>query len=212
MNKYLLIALAIIILIIGLIIFKPKTMTEKTPEHNKKTNANYEIATFAGGCFWCIEAAFEYGSGVAEAVSGYMGGSSKDADYHSVSSGETKHLEVVQVKYDPKEVDYKSLVELFWTQIDPTDADGQFADKGEQYKTAIFYHNDEQKKIAEESKEELAKSEKFDKPIAVKILPAQEFYPAEEYHQNYAEKNSVHYNLYKQGSGRAGFIEKVWNK
>lgn len=199
-----------ILLIIGLASCAAKKT--KTVNQEPETNIEYKVATFAGGCFWCVEAAFEYADGVISADSGYMGGSKEQAHYEAVGSGISGHYEAVQVKYDPSKTNYKKLVELFWTQIDPTDADGQFADKGTQYMTAIFYHDDEQKQIAETSKLELAQSGKFDKDIVTKIAPAGTFYPAEDYHQNYFEKNPVHYNLYKQGSGRAGFIKKFWSK
>ena len=169
-----------------------------------------EKATFAGGCFWCMEAAFEVLSGVISATAGYTGGKKDNPDYMEVSSGETGHLEAVEVTYDPSKVSYDKLLDYFWKQIDPTDAEGQFADKGTQYKTAIFYHSQGQKRLAEESKEALQASGKFEKPIATQILKASGFFPAEEYHQDYYKKNPVHYNNYKIGSGRAGFIKKTW--
>ncbi len=169
-----------------------------------------EVATFAGGCFWCIEAAFEAQEGVVEAVSGYTGGTVPNPTYQEVCSGRTGHYEAVQVYYEPDIISYRELVEIFWRSIDPTDAGGQFADKGSQYKTAIFYHNEEQKLEAEKSKRELEDSGIFEESIVTEILPAEEFYEAEEYHQDYYKKNVLRYNSYKKLSGREGFIEETW--
>jgi len=171
-----------------------------------------EKATFAGGCFWCIESVFDETEGVKEAVSGYMDGRTKDPTYIEVSSGKTGHYEAVQVTFDKEKITYEELVEIFWQQIDPTDPTGQFADKGSQYKTAIFYHNEEQKKTAEESKKKLEKSGKFDKPIVTEIKEAKEFYPAEDYHQDYYKKCPVNYQNYKVGSGRESFLKRIWKK
>ena len=171
-----------------------------------------EKATFAGGCFWCIESAFDELEGVKEAVSGYTGGKTKNPTYTEVCSGNTGHHEAVQVTFNSDKITYKELVEIFWQQIDPTDPTGQFADKGSQYKTAIFYHNEEQKEIAEESKKALDKSGKFDKPIVTEIKEATEFYLAEEYHQNYYKTCPVKYQNYKVGSGRESFLKKIWKK
>ncbi len=171
-----------------------------------------EEATFAGGCFWCIESAFDETEGVKEAISGYTGGKTKNPTYAEVCSGKTGHYEAVQVTFDTTKITYKELVEVFWQQIDPTDPLGQFADKGSQYKTAIFYHNEEQKKIAEESKKKLEKSGKFDKPIVTEIKEATKFYPAEDYHQDYYKTCPVRYQNYKVGSGRETFLKRVWKK
>ncbi len=171
-----------------------------------------EKAAFAGGCFWCIESAFDELEGVKEAVSGYTGGKTKNPTYAEVCTGKTGHFEAVQVTFDSNKITYKELVEIFWQQIDPTDPTGQFADRGSQYKTAIFYHNEEQKKIAEESKKKLEKSGKFDKPIVTEIKEASEFYPAEDYHQNYYKTCPLRYQNYKIGSGRESFLKRVWKK
>jgi peptide methionine sulfoxide reductase msrA/msrB len=171
-----------------------------------------EKATFAGGCFWCIESAFDETEGVKEAVSGYTGGKTKNPTYVEVCSGKTGHYEAVQVTFDSNKITYKELVDIFWQQIDPTDPTGQFADKGTQYRTAIFYHNEEQKKIAEESKESLEKSGKFNKPIVTEIKEASEFYPAEDYHQDYYKTCPIRYQNYKVGSGRESFLKKTWKK
>jgi len=169
-------------------------------------------ATFAGGCFWCMEPPFEQLDGVVDVVSGYTGGETKNPTYREVGTGKTGHYEAVRITYDPSKVTYQTLLEVFWRNIDPTDAVGQFADKGTQYRTAIFYHDDEQKELAEASREELRRSGKFDRPIATKVLPTQEFYPAEDYHQDYYQTNPMHYKRYKKGSGRQGFIERVWGE
>ena len=168
------------------------------------------VATFAGGCFWCMEPPFEKLEGVLDAISGYTAGPEKAPTYKQVSSGSTGHTEAVRVIYDPAKVDYKTLVETFWRGMDPTDAGGQFADRGSQYRPAIFVHTPEQREIAEASKQALMESKRFDKPIVVPIEPAQAFWVAEEYHQNYYKTNAAHYNAYKKGSGRAGFLEKTW--
>lgn len=174
--------------------------------------AKEETAIFGGGCFWCMEPPFEQLDGVIEVVSGYTGGTEEDADYKKVSSGRTDHYEAVRVIYDPDKISYKELVETFWRQIDPTDDGGQFADRGSHYRTAIFYSTEEQRTVAEMSKEELDASKIFERPVVTSILPAKPFYMAEEYHQDYYQKNVLHYNMYKKGSGRQPFIERVWGK
>jgi len=174
-------------------------------------NSSLEKATFAGGCFWCMEYAFEQVHGVEGVVSGYTGGEVENPSYEQVSSGTTGHYEAVQVYYDPTKVSYERLLGVFWQSINPTDAGGQFADRGSQYKTAIFYHDEGQEEAAENSKKELEESGRFDAPIATEILPAQEFYPAEEYHQDYYKKNEVKFTAYKQLSGREDFIQQHWS-
>jgi peptide methionine sulfoxide reductase msrA/msrB len=173
---------------------------------------NKGIATFAGGCFWCMIIPFQKLDGVFEVVAGYTGGRKDNPSYEEVSTGTTGHFEAVQVTYDPSKINYNQLLDVYWQQINPTDDAGQFADKGSQYKTAIFYHNEEQKKQAEESKKKLNSSGKFKEEIVTKILPAEEFYKAEEYHQDYPTKHPIHYNLYKKGSGREKFIKEMWGK
>jgi peptide methionine sulfoxide reductase msrA/msrB len=174
--------------------------------------AEEQSAIFGGGCFWCMEPPFEQLDGVLEVVAGYSGGSKEDADYKKVSAGRTDHYEAVRVRYNPEKISYEKLVETFWQQIDPTDDGGQFADRGRQYRTAIFYSSDEQKVIAENSKRKLDQSGLFERPVLTPILPVQPFYLAEEYHQDYYQKNVVHYKMYKAGSGRQGFIDNVWKK
>jgi peptide methionine sulfoxide reductase msrA/msrB len=176
------------------------------------TERKLEKATFAGGCFWCLVEPFDTRPGIEKVISGYTGGHKENPTYEEVCSGTTGHYEAVQITFNPDIFPYEKLVEIFWTLIDPTDPGGQFHDRGDSYKTAIFYHNEEQKRIAEESKQKLEASGKFDKPIVTEILPAKMFYPAEEYHQNYYLKNPLHYRLYKKGSGRQDFIEKHWSQ
>ncbi len=172
----------------------------------------YELATFAGGCFWCMVAPFEGLEGVTRVVSGYMGGDKECPTYEEVCSGATGHYEVVQISFNPSVLPYEKLLEVFWRQIDPTDEGGQFYDRGESYRTAIFYHNEQQRLKAETSKRDLNESGRFDMPVATQILPASTFYPAEEYHQDYHRKNPPHYTRYRMGSGRDAFIEKYWEK
>ncbi|WP_237705142.1 peptide-methionine (S)-S-oxide reductase MsrA [Thermococcus zilligii] len=173
---------------------------------------NMEVAIFAGGCFWCMEEAFERLPGVIEAISGYTGGWVENPTYGLVSAGETGHREAVKVIYDPSKISYERLLEVFWRNIDPTDPNGQFADRGEQYKTAIFYLNETQKGLAEESRRRLELPGIFSEPIATEILPAKDFYPAEDYHQGYYFRLETNYRHYKLYSGRLGFIKLVWEK
>ncbi|WP_066172300.1 peptide-methionine (S)-S-oxide reductase MsrA [Bacillus marinisedimentorum] len=174
------------------------------------TSSRIEKATFAGGCFWCMVKPFDELPGIHSVVSGYTGGHVENPTYQQVTSGTTGHFEAVQITFDTEVFPYKKLLDLFWRQIDPTDPGGQFGDRGESYRTAIFYHSEAQKQAAEQSKEELDASGRFDKAVATVILPASPFYPAEEYHQDYYRKNPTHYNRYFQGSGRKGFIETNW--
>ena len=167
-------------------------------------------ATFAGGCFWCMETPFRHLKGVTQVISGYTGGKKENPTYEEVCEGATGHTEAVEVTYDPAQITYAQLVEIFWRNIDPTQVDGQFADIGRQYRTAIFYHDDEQKRLAEKSKADLVASKKFAKPIVTTVEPASKFYPAEDYHQDYATKNPLRYKAYRVGSGRDGFIQRTW--
>lgn len=167
-------------------------------------------ATFAGGCFWCTEADFKKLPGVVKVVSGYTGGSKGNPTYEQVSSGTTGHVEAIQVYYDPTKITYEELLDYFWKHVDPTDQGGQFADRGSQYRSVIFYHDDEQKRLSEKSKGQLAKSGRFQKPIATDILPFIRFYEAEEYHQGYNKKHSLRYKYYRHGSGRNRFLTQVW--
>lgn len=171
-----------------------------------------EVATFAGGCFWCVESPFDKVPGVVEAVSGYIDGHKENPTYKEVSSGTTGHTEAVEVRFDPTKVSYEDLLKVFWRQINPTDAGGQFADRGSQYRTGIYYHSEEQRKAAEASKAALAQSGRFDQAIVTPIKEATTFYPAEDYHQNYSVKNKEHYEAYRRGSGRAGYLERTWGE
>lgn len=167
-------------------------------------------AVFAGGCFWCMQPPFDNTPGVVSTLVGYTGGARPDPTYEQVSSGATGHLEAIEVTYDPARVSYAQLCEVFWRSVDPTDGGGQFADQGPQYTTAIFYGSGDERATAEASKKALAASGKFARPIVTAILARKPFYRAEEYHQHYYLKNVLHYNAYKQGSGRAGFLQRTW--
>lgn len=169
-----------------------------------------EVATLAGGCFWCVESGLEAVPGVRKVISGYTGGDLPDPSYQQVSAGGTGHVEAVQVHFDPKVVSYTALLEAFWRQIDPTDGGGQFADRGPQYRPVIFYHDQQQRVLAEQSRAQLAASGRFDRPLATEILAAGSFYPAENYHQDYYRKNPLRYKFYRYNSGRDRFLEKHW--
>ena len=171
-----------------------------------------EKATFAGGCFWCMVKPFDSYDGIHAVVSGYTGGDLENPTYEQVCTNSTGHKEAVQITFDSSVFPYEQLVELFWMQIDPTDPGGQFYDRGSSYESAIFYHSDTQKEIAEASKIALQTSGKFSKPIVTPILEAKPFYPAEQYHQDYYKKNPTHYDRYQVGSGRAGFKQKMWGE
>ncbi|MEJ2157059.1 MAG: peptide-methionine (S)-S-oxide reductase MsrA [Desulfobacteraceae bacterium] len=175
-----------------------------------KKDIHLEIATFAGGCFWCVESEFGKCKGIEDATSGYCGGHTKNPTYEEVCSGRSGHLEAVQLKFDPVILPYDQLLEIFWQQVDPTDPDGQFVDRGSQYRTAIFFHDDHQRRVAEASKLKLSQSGYFDKPIATEIIPFNIFYPAESYHQGYCKKNPLRYKFYRRNSGRDQFLKKIW--
>lgn len=173
-------------------------------------NKKLEIATFAGGCFWCMVKPFDTLPGIEKVVSGYSGGHTENPTYEQVKSGTTGHMETIQITYDPSVFPYKKLLKLYWTQVDPTDDGGQFIDRGSNYRTAVFYHNEEQKKLAEQSKAALAASGRFKKPIVTQILPAAPFYPAEEEHQKFYLKHPDRYKIERTDSGRDGFIKNSW--
>ncbi len=175
-------------------------------------NTRTEIATFAGGCFWCVEADMDKVDGVISTTSGFMGGTTKNPTYKQVTAGGTGHLEVVQVVFDPAKVSYRRLVDKFWHSIDPYDARGQFCDKGDSYKTAIFTHTPEQKKVATESLENLKQNGPSKEPVATVVRDASTFTPAEEYHQDYYKKSPFHYAFYRQGCGRDARVEQIWGK
>jgi len=169
-------------------------------------------ATFAGGCFWCMEPPFDKLPGVISTTSGYTGGHKQNPTYHEVSAGGTGHAEAVQVVYDPKRVSYEKLLDVFWHNVDPTQKDGQFCDHGSQYRTAIFYHDEEQKQLAEAAKAKLQQHKPFQGEIVTEIVPAGAFYPAEEYHQDYATKNPIRYKFYRTGCGRDQRLRELWGK
>lgn len=170
----------------------------------------YEVATFAGGCFWCMVHPFDELPGIENVVSGYTGGHVENPTYQQVGAGNTGHTEAVQITFDPEKISYEELVEIYWRQTDPTDAFGQFADRGDVYRPVIFYHNEEQKQVAEDSKAALDDSGRFNEPVVTKIEPAVPFYEAEDNHQDFYKKNPLHYNSYSKGSGRVGFINQNW--
>ncbi len=173
-------------------------------------NTTTAVATFAGGCFWCMQPPFDHAPGVLSTRVGYCGGTVEHPTYEQVSSGETGHAEAVEVTYDPSKISYEQLLDIFWRNVDPTTANRQFADAGSQYRTAIFYHNDEQRRQAEASKEALARSHKFKDPIVTEIVPVSTFYPAEDYHQGYYKTCPIQYKLYRAGSGREGYLKRTW--
>ena len=193
--------------------------SDATGEDNQKESSvmaessqNLKKATFAGGCFWCMEHPFEILDGVKEVIAGYSGGHKENPTYEEVSSGNTGHAESAQITYDPNKISYSELLDVFWRQIDPTDSGGSFADRGSQYRTAIFYHDQEQKRLAEKSKNELEESGRFDKPIVTEIVENSRFWKAEDYHQDYYKVHSLRYKLYRSGSGRDQYLKKTWGE
>ncbi len=171
-----------------------------------------EVATFAGGCFWCVESDFDKVPGVLRTISGYTGGLLKNPTYKQVSAGGTGHREAVQIFYDSKKVSYEKLLDIFWRSVDPTDAGGQFCDRGRSYETAIFANSPAQRRLAEASKQKLNKSEVLKKPIVTPIETAGAFYPAEDYHQDYYKKNPLRYKFYRYACGRDARVGEVWGK
>ena len=178
----------------------------------EESHPTTKTAVFAGGCFWCIQPAFDKTPGVIKTIVGYCGGTEPNPTYELVTSETTQYRESIEVTYDPQKVSYDQLLDVFWKEIDPTQADGQFTDIGPSYRAAIFYGNEEEKKTAEASKSKLAQSGKFKKPIVTEILPAMKFYPAEDYHQKYYRENPGHFEAFERGSGRVNFKEKTWKK
>jgi methionine-S-sulfoxide reductase len=171
---------------------------------------NLAKATFAGGCFWCMEPPFDKQEGVIATVSGYTGGQTENPTYRDVCSGNTGHTEALQVTYDQHKVSYSSLLDIFWRNINPVDPGGQFVDRGSQYRPAIFYHDERQKRLAEESRDKLTASRRFESPITIEIVPLTVFYPAEDYHQDYYQKCPLEYKSYRYNSGRDQFLKKAW--
>lgn len=204
MKKIFLSPILLGLVLCGGVIFSANSYSE--PASNVKV-----VATFAGGCFWCMEGAFDALPGVAETVSGYTGGTKMDPTYEEVSLGKTGHYESVQVSFDPARTSYEKLLEVFWQNIDPFDNNGQFCDKGDQYRAAIFYQDENQKRLAEASK--IAMQTKFkDKPLVTAILPARQFFPAEDYHQNYYQVNPVRYKFYRFSCGRDQRLRQLWDE
>ncbi|MCP4747409.1 MAG: peptide-methionine (R)-S-oxide reductase MsrB [Desulfobacteraceae bacterium] len=179
---------------------------------DKKSHPQTQSAVFAGGCFWCVESDYEKVPGVVDVISGYTGGDLKSATYKEVSKGGTNHFEAVKVVYDPLRVTYKHLLEIFWRHVDPTDDGGQFVDRGPQYRSAIFAANETQHRLAQASKQALAASGRFTQPIVTPVLSLGQFYPAEDYHQDYYRKNPIRYKWYRAGSGRDSFLKKTWKE
>ena len=200
----------LVLVTLGLVAVGLGVSASSSDESSEAIPEDAATATFAGGCFWCTEAAFDMTEGVYEAISGYTGGSVEDPTYEQVSSGTTGHAEAVQVSYDPGLISYDELLTIYWRTIDPTDAGGQNYDRGSQYRTAIFVHDDEQRALAEASRDALAESGRFDEPIVTEVLEAQPFYAAEEYHQDFYLKAPDYYEAYVDGSQRDPFLERIW--
>ena len=183
-----------------------------TASHGQSPSpASTKTAIFAGGCFWCIQPAFDKASGVIKTIVGYSGGTEPNPTYKLVTSEKTNYRESIEIIYDPAKISYEQLLDIYWRQIDPTQADGQFTDIGPSYRAAIFYNNPEEKKIAEASKEKLASSGKFKKPVVTEILAAMKFWPAEDYHQKYYQQNPEHFEAFETGSGRVSFKNEKWS-
>jgi peptide-methionine (S)-S-oxide reductase len=191
----------------GLLVFSLLSKTNTHTNTNQVSGKQLAKATYAGGCFWCMEHPFEELDGVVSVTSGYTGGHKKNPTYEEVSAGGTGHAESIEILYDPQKISYARLLEVFWHNIDPTVKDQQFCDRGHQYRSAIFYHNEEQKRLAEQSKQEVMK--RF-KTVYTEIVAATTFYPAEEYHQDFYKKNSVRYKLYRTGCGRDRRLKELW--
>jgi peptide methionine sulfoxide reductase msrA/msrB len=203
----------ILIALLALCLLAPRySLAAQERSQAMNENPNVEKAVLAGGCFWCLEADMEKIPGVLAAVSGYSGGETKNPSYEDVSSGLTEHVEAVEVSFDPARISYEQILEAFWRSIDPTDAGGQFVDRGKQYATVIFYASEAQKKAAEASREALIRSGKFSKPILTRIEPLKAFYSAEEYHQDFYKKSQPRYRSYRSHSGRDEFLDKNWSK
>jgi peptide methionine sulfoxide reductase msrA/msrB len=207
----LLMSSGLIIILAGfLAIYQALAANNEEMQTMNKNAATTETAIFAGGCFWCMEKPFEELDGVLSVTSGYSGGTTENPTYENYAAG--GHIEVVKIVYDPSRVSYDKLLDVYWHQVDPTDPGGQFVDRGYAYTSAIFYTTDEQQKLAEESKAKLDKRGVYDKPIVTPIEPAQPFYPAEDYHQDYYKKNPLRYKYYRHGSGRDDFLDRIWGK
>ena len=196
--------------LLSLFLYGPGAWAQLASDDSDAGGADTATATLAGGCFWCVEADLEKVDGVKEVVSGYAGGTEVNPTYKQVAAGRTSHVEAVQAVYDPSRVTFSQLLEVFWKHVDPTDAGGQFVDRGAHYRTVIFYENQMQRKLAEESKKRLEKSGVFDRPIVTEIRELNRFYRAEDYHQDYYKRNAFRYRYYRWNSGRDQFLERVW--
>ncbi len=217
MKTLIYVTLSLIFMVGAVLLFLTGNQRSEAVQKGMKTDMGKEemklqTATFAGGCFWCTQADFEKLSGVVKVISGYTGGTKENPTYVEVSSGKTGHVEAIQVYYDPNKITYEELLDYFWKHVDPTDAGGQFVDRGSQYRSVIFFHDEEQKRLAEKSKEALNKSGRFNKPIVTEILKFTKFYEAEDYHQDYYKTHALKYKFYRYASGRDQFLEKVWGK
>jgi peptide methionine sulfoxide reductase msrA/msrB len=219
MMKKVMIGIGLMLVVSLAVFFGPKlyaSMTEKSlgsePVKTAMVDDEHAVATFAGGCFWCMEPPFEKLDGVYSVISGYTGGEEKNPTYDEVSTKQTGHVEAVQIEYNPKVITYEQLLKIFWRQIDPTDNGGQFVDRGPQYVSGIFTHSEEQEEIAQQSKQELGDSGRFEEEIVTEIQPAATFYKAEEYHQDYYKKNELSYKFYRNNSGRDDFLDEAWGE
>ena len=201
---------AVIFLLFSILFIQIGDVYSDEQKNSVNENMTLEKATFAGGCFWCMQPPFDELVGVISTTVGYTGGSEENPTYEQVSSGRTGHAEAIEILYDPLKITYSQLLDVFWRNIDPTTLNRQFSDDGTQYRTAIFYHDNGQKLLAESSKEQLQKSGRFDKEIVTEITPSSTFYKAEEYHQKYYIKNPIRYKLYRVGSGRDYFLKRIW--
>ena len=210
MKSIVLIGVLILCVFVLLGFQKSNNVKEKMDTNMDTKYEELSEATFAGGCFWCTESDFEKIDGVVEVISGYVGGQTQNPTYKEVSAGGTGHAEAIRVRYDPAKITYDELLDIFWRHVDPTDSGGQFVDRGSQYRPAIFYHDEEQKRLAEESKRKLESSGRFDRPVETEIVPVSKFYEAEDYHQDYYKKNPLRYKLYRLNSGRDQFLKKTW--
>jgi len=202
--------LALVLMVLGAVRFSRAASPLPSVAQSSAPADTLAKATFAGGCFWCMEQAFDPLTGVASVTSGYTGGRTENPTYEQVSSGGTGHAEVIQVAYDPRKIGYPALLDAFWHNIDPLTPNAQFCDHGPQYRSAVFYHTDEQREQVEASKRKLEQSGRFKQPIVTEIVKASTFYPAEEYHQDYYRKNPVRYKFYKWNCGRTARLKKVW--
>ena len=198
--------------VIAVVLMNEPGFTEEPAKRADAQMGSTATATFAGGCFWCMQPPFDKLTGVVSTTVGYTGGTTPNPTYEAVCSGNTGHAEAIKVVYDPSQVTYEQLLDVFWHNIDPTTLNQQFSDHGTQYRTAIFYHTEEQRRLAEAAKAALARSGKFKESIVTEIVPASTFYPAEAYHQKYSTKNVIHYKLYRIGSGRDGYLRRVWGE